>query len=169
MRKILFSIIIGMISLIILPSSSIAITKDPILQSIDSQLTEGNHYYRTDSVKLLDFKDLYLEVYSADGKTTTTEKIKVLFIQYQETRDTLFHFEKGDIFYYNLDKGVLLSPDMVGSNEEIKSFIDKHEENIKKHITTGSFILLFSLIVLCVFIIPLAAAIFHRNYPSSNT
>ncbi|MCP3741919.1 hypothetical protein [Rossellomorea sp. BNER] len=169
MRKILFYIIIGMIGLIVLTTGTLAIAKDPILQSINSQLNEGNHYYRSDSVKLLDFKDLYLEVTSADEETTTTENVKVLFVQYQETRDTIFHFETGDIFYYSLDKDTLLSSENVGSNEEIKLFIDKHEDNMKKHITAGSLIILFSLIVLCVFIIPLAAAVFHRNYPSSNT
>jgi hypothetical protein len=169
MRKISFYIIIGMIGLIVLTTGTMAIAKDPILQSINSQLKEGNHYYRSDSVKLLDFKDLYLEVTSADGETTATENVKVLFVQYQETRDTIFHFETGDIFYYSLDKDTLLASENVGSNEEIKLFIDKHEDNMKKHITAGSLIILFSLIVLCVFIIPLAAAVFHRNYPSSNT
>ncbi len=141
--------------------------EDPIVKAIDQQLSERTGYYRANSVVVKDFVDVRSNITVGEAETKET-KIKAVFVRFQETRDTLFHFNKSEIFYYDLHEDVLIDSSTIVSNDDLKTFVEEHQHDIQKSISIGSFLLV--MIILCIFTIfvPIFIILFHRHNPSNE-
>jgi hypothetical protein len=156
-------------TLLIAPLSFSLNTKadDPIIDSIEKVLTDES-YYTEESVAVKDFIDVHTDV-AINEEETKEYKVKVLFVTYEQTRDDFFQFQKGGIYYYNLDEEKLLDTSSVIMNDELKNFAQDHKEDVKKHLTAGSQFLFILLVFLSILIIPFFVMVFHRLGTSDNT
>ena len=167
MKKLVLKVWCAVIFLVFLLPFAPALAEDPIIESIDQKLQAADPYYQKGSAKVMDFTDTSLAVAIGDEETEK-QKVKMVFVRYQNDRDTLFHFNKQEIFYYSLDKNTLLELDNVIGNNDSKAFIAEHEDDYRKHITTGSlFLLLFSIFAF-ILVFPLLVVLFHKNASSDE-
>ncbi|WP_044022803.1 hypothetical protein [Bacillus sp. SG-1] len=144
-----------------------ASAEDPIIQSIDEKLESVDFYYQQGSAKVMDFTDLYMEI-AINEEEVEKQKVKMVFVKYQTDRDTIFHFNKQEVFYYSLDKNTLLENDSVIGNAESKAFITDHQDDYRKQITPGSLALILIFIFTTVLLFPLAVLLLQKNTPSDK-
>lgn len=144
-----------------------ASAEDPIIQSIDEKLESVDFYYQQGSAKVMDFTDLYMEI-AINEEEVEKQKVKMVFVKYQTDRDTIFHFNKQEVFYYSLDKNTLLENDSVIGNAESKAFIADHQDDYRKQISPGSLALILIFIFTTVLLFPLAVLMLQKNTPSDK-
>jgi hypothetical protein len=144
-----------------------AFAEDPIIDSIDEKLEAVDPYYQDGSADVMDFVDLTMEV-AINEEEVEKQKVKMVFVKYQIDRDTIFHFNKQEIFYYSLDKNTLLENDSVVGNEESQMFIADHQDDYRKQIAPGSLALILTFIFSTVLIFPLFVILLQKNAPSDE-
>ncbi|RIW32722.1 hypothetical protein D3H55_12640 [Bacillus salacetis] len=145
-----------------------ASAKDPIIDSINEKLEAIDPYYQKGSVHVKDFADLTMDV-AINEEDIEEQKVKVVFVRYQIDRDTIFHFNKQEIFYYSLDQDALLENDMVIGNEQSKAFINDHQDDYRKQITPLSLALILTFIFSAILVFPLVVLILQKNAPSDES
>lgn len=144
-----------------------AFADDPIIKSIDEKLEKTDSYYQKGSAGVKDFIDLTIEV-AINEDEVETQKVKMVFVKYKIDRDTIFHFNKQEIFYYSLDNEALLENDAVIGNGESKEFIAAHHEDYRKQISPGSLALILTLIFATVLVFPYVIFLVQKNTPSDE-
>ncbi|MGM0846756.1 MAG: hypothetical protein ACQEUT_17455 [Bacillota bacterium] len=140
---------------------------DPIIKSIDEKLQKVDPYYQKGSAGVIDFTDLTLEV-KVNEEEVEKQKVKMVFVKYKNERDTIFRFNKQEIFYYSLDNEVLLENDSVIGNAESQQFIADHKDDYRKQISPGSTVLILSLIFAVILLLPFIVILLQRNTPSDE-
>ncbi|MEL3972912.1 hypothetical protein AAEO50_11520 [Rossellomorea oryzaecorticis] len=145
-------------------SGNAVFASDPIIDSIDEHLSE-EAYFKKGTVIVRDFVDITGEVMISEEETESV-KIKALYISYTEQRDRFFHFTNKEIYYYDLDHNELLSSTSVVLNDDLKSFIDTHNDELNRSINGPSLFLILFFIFSFVIIGPILTMVFHR--PSSE-
>ncbi|TYR73345.1 hypothetical protein FZC79_19025 [Rossellomorea vietnamensis] len=157
-----------MLTLLTLPlSSTTAFADDPIIKSIDEKLEKTDSYYQKGSAGVKDFIDLTMEV-AINEDEVESQKVKMVFVKYKIDRDTIFHFNKQEIFYYSLDNEALLENGSVIGNGESKEFIASHHDDYRKQISPGSLVLILTLIFGSVLVFPYVIFLVQRNTPSDE-
>ncbi|MGF2614240.1 hypothetical protein FZC84_16610 [Rossellomorea vietnamensis] len=146
---------------------STAFAEDPIIKSIDEKLQLTDSYYQKGSAGVKDFTDLIMEV-AINEEKVEKQKVKMVFVKYTIDRDTIFHFNKQEIFYYSLDNEALLENDAVIGNAESKKFIADHHDDYRKQISPGSLVLILTLIFAAVLVFPYVIFLVQRNTPSDE-
>jgi hypothetical protein len=144
-----------------------ALAEDPIIESINEKLEATDPYYQNGSVHVKDFVDLTLDIAINDGETEE-QKVKMVFLKYQIDRDTIFHFNKQEIFYYSLDTNSLLENTAVIGNEKSRAFIANHQDDYRKQISPLSLALILLFIFSAVLVFPLVVLILQKNAPSDE-
>jgi hypothetical protein len=144
-----------------------AFAEDPIINSIDEKLEAIDPYYQKGSAGVIDFTDLTMDI-AINEEEVEKQKVKMVFVKYQNDRDTIFHFNKQEIFYYSLDKNTLLENDAVIGNEGSKAFIAEHQDDYRKQITPGSLAMILILIFITVLVFPLVVFLLQKNAPSDE-
>ncbi|WP_409252601.1 hypothetical protein V1502_01215 [Bacillus sp. SCS-153A] len=144
-----------------------ASAEDPIIQSIDEKLESVDSYYQQGSAAVMDFTDLSMEIV-INEEEVEKQKVKMVFVKYQTNRDTIFHFNKQEIFYYSLDENILLENDYVVGNEESKAFIADHQDDYRKQIAPGSLALILIFIFAAVLVFPAVVLMLQKNAPSDE-
>jgi hypothetical protein len=156
---------ITLIALLLPFSASLA--EDPIIDSIDQKLQSTDPYYQNGSAAVMDFTDIIMDI-AVSEEEVEQQKVKMVFVKYQNERDTLFTFYKQEIFYYSLDKNALLENDAVIGNSESKVFIEDHQDDYRKQISPGSLALVLFLIFAVILVFPLFIILFNKNAPSDE-
>ncbi|MBU8880751.1 hypothetical protein BGM26_17505 [Bacillus sp. FJAT-29790] len=155
-------------------------SKVEFLNALNKQLSNTVHYYRQDSVQLIDGLDLQgkvVKVVKKDNPGTKeneevteeyTSHLAVAFVELEQVRDSLWAFKKTDFYYYDLDKKEFLTSSNVLMNGEVKSFFDSYVQNIDKSMTPFSQVL-FMFFLSLIIIVPLLIMIFHNKGRSTST
>ncbi|WP_421382804.1 hypothetical protein ACOJQI_01250 [Bacillus salacetis] len=167
MKKILVFLLSAVTLLALFLPFTAVIAEDPIIDSIDEKLETVDPYYQKGSAGVMDFVDLTMDV-AINEEETETQKVKMVFVKYQIDRDTIFHFNKQEIFYYSLDKNTLLENDSVIGNEESQTFITSHQDDYRRQITPGSLALILILVFGTVLVFPLFVILLQKNAPSDE-
>jgi hypothetical protein len=140
---------------------------DPIIDSIDQKLQLTDPYYEKGSAAVMDFTDIIMDI-AISEEEVEQQKVKMVFVKYQNERDTLFTFNKQEVFYYSLDNNELLENDEVIGNDESKQFFANHQDDYRKQISPVSLALILFLIFTVVLVFPLFIILFNKNAPSDE-
>ncbi|WP_456272695.1 hypothetical protein [Bacillus sp. AK031] len=167
MRKLKVIVCSAITLLALLLPFSAALAEDPIIESIDQKLQSSDPYYQKGSAAVMDFTDIRMDI-AVSEEEVEQQKVKMVFVQYENERDTLFTFNKQEIFYYSLDNNVLLENDAVIGNNESNDFIGDHQDDYRKQISPGSLALILFLIFAVIFVFPLVIILFNKNAPSDE-
>jgi hypothetical protein len=151
---------------LLLPFSA-AIAEDPIVDSIDQKLQSTDPYYEKGSAAVMDFTDIIMDI-AISEEEVEQQKVKMVFVKYQNERDTLFTFNKQEVFYYSLDNNELLENDAVIGNNESKKFFENHQDDYRKQISPVSLALILFLIFTATLVFPLFIILFNKNAPSDE-
>lgn len=177
MRKwliLLFSIVL------ILPVSS-ALAEAPnandtklFTQSLEKSLVKGNFYYDENSIEIMDSIQLdgnVTKVIKQDDPATEEDETNietyksnliVALVQIKEKRDSVFYFNKKELYYYDVKNNEFLVYSTVHDNPEIEKFLHKYTSDLGKHLSIGSLLLLL-IILSTPFILAYFIYVFHNE------
>ncbi|WP_226669487.1 hypothetical protein [Metabacillus litoralis] len=141
---------------------------------LEEKLQNEVNYYNKGSVqfeKALTMDGKIFKLISADDPETEENEEKteeynsnftMAFVKYEQKRDSLFYFDKYDLYYYDNSKNEFLILSNIVQNEAAEKFFTEQSEGLHKEIQVPSLIL--SLVMLSMlFIFPLLIMIFHNK------
>ena len=83
-------------------------------------------------------------------------------VKYEQKRDTLFYFDKYDLYYYDNEKNEFLILSNIVQNEKAEQFFNEQSEGLHKDIQIPSLILAMVMLSM-LFIFPILIMTFHNK------
>ncbi|QOR68270.1 hypothetical protein IM538_09290 [Cytobacillus suaedae] len=176
-RLLLLSLLLLMVypSFIFASEGSSSFTK-----ALEERLDSASSYYDENSVTIVDSISLKGEVFKVvtkdnrdtpedETETETYEStIIAALVEYQQVRDSIFKFNKTEIYYYDLDNSEFLEVSNVIGNPEFEAFTNENTEKVHKEITPFSSTLAILLILIACFLVPVLIFMFHGTSGSGQ-
>jgi hypothetical protein len=176
-RLIFFSVIL----LFLLPSFTLANgDSSSFTSALEERLESSDSYYDKNSVTIIDSVSIKGEVFKVvtkdnpetpedETETETYEStIIAALVEFQQVRDSIFKFDKTEVYFYDLDNNEFLEVSNVIGNPEVERFNNVNSENVHKEITLFSSLLVIFLIGIACFLVPILIFMFHGTSGSNQ-
>lgn len=149
-------------------------------KALEERLESASSYNDPNTVTIVDSISLKGEVFKVvtkdnpetpedETETETYEStIIAALVEYQQVRDSIFKFNKTEIYYYDLDNNEFLEVSNVIGNPEFETFNNENSENVHKEITPFSSTLVILLILSACFLVPVLIFMFHGTSGSGQ-
>lgn len=169
MVKVSFCAIISFIFIlyptIALAEDTISYSKEEFQVTLEKDLVKNMNYYDPHSMKIEKsiMIDGHVKKVSSDGIVEEYDSpIVAALVKVHHRRDSIFLFNKTEIYFFASKKGELLDYSSVSGNTEISDFYKKYSSEVGSGITPLSYTILL-LMVSTVLIVPILVIYFHNR------
>ena len=163
MKKLISLIIMALLLMVTtVPAFAAESVSEEVYKGMEERISGSYSYYDEGSAEVKDSQTFTTNQVDQDGNVVGEIQLKVMFVEFNEVRDSIFFYTGHELLYYDETNQQFIDASSIELTNEITAFTDQYSKETGKHFNTSSqvlYIILLSFVV----IVPILIMLFHNT------